>query len=74
MEKPNIEQKEVLPQSVEEAVELYTGGKLDEDGAVAYLRSNKNQITEFCLQTYEAYSEGDKSGIIKLGMILEKAL
>lgn len=74
MERTKVEQtKERLPQSVEEAVRIF----LDEgnkDDAIKYLKSHRDDVTEFCMQTFEAYRAGDKSGIIMLGMIIEKLL
>jgi hypothetical protein len=74
MEQPKIKKQEIMPESVEEAVKLFVGGEFDENDAINYLRANRGEVTEFCLQTFEKYQGGDKSGIIKLGMIIDKLL
>jgi hypothetical protein len=74
MEQPKIGKQEVIPpQTVEEAVKMFTR-QHDEAAAIAYLRTHRQDITEFCLQTVESYQSGDKTGIIQLGMIIEKLL
>ncbi|NOY35840.1 MAG: hypothetical protein GXP44_02910 [bacterium] len=74
MEQFKNEKQEITPQTVEEAVKMFVSGDLGEDGAINYLRENRNEITEFCLQTYEAYQDGDNSGIIRISILLGKAL
>lgn len=74
MEQPRIEKEEIAPRNVEETVKFFMDGDLDEEGVIDYLRNNRDDITEFCLQVYESYQDGDKSGVIKISMILDKAL
>ncbi len=75
MEQPKIEkQQDATPQTVEDAVKLFISGEYNEIETIKYLRANREEINEFCMQTYESYQSGDKSGIIKLGMIIEKLL
>lgn len=74
MEKPTIKNQEIPSQSVEEITKQFTQGDLNENQVIDYLRANRNDVTEFCLQTFEAYQSGDKTGIIKLGMIIEELL
>ena len=69
--KPIINEQEALPQSVEEMVDQFTDHKLNEKDVIKYLRKNKDDITEFCFQTVEAYREGDKTGIFHLATIIE---
>ncbi len=74
MEQQKIEKEEIAPRNVEETVKFFMDGDLDEEGVIDYLRNNRDDITEFCLQVYESYQDGDKSGVIKISMILDKAL
>lgn len=74
MEKQSIEKPKIMPQNVDDAVRLFMDGNLNEGDIINYLRSNRDDITEFCLQVYESYQEGDKAGIIKISMLLDKAL
>ena len=60
--------------SVEEAVGRFVDNECDENDAINYLRANPDEVTEFCLQTFEAYRTGDKTGMIKLGMIIKALL
>ena len=73
MKQPKIGQ-EAMPQSVKEAVGLFVNGEYDENKVIEYLRANRGEVGEFCLQTYEAYRSGDTTGIIRLGMIIDKLL
>lgn len=73
MEQPKIEKQQEVPQTVEEAVRALTREN-NRDKAIEYLRAHREDIGEFCLQTFETYQGGDKTGIIQLGMIIEKLL
>ena len=68
-----MEKKEVTTKTVEDAVHLLTR-EHNEDGAIEYLRANREDSAEFCLQTFESYQSGDKTGIMQLGKIIEKLL
>ncbi|MFH1766901.1 MAG: hypothetical protein ABH826_02295 [Patescibacteria group bacterium] len=58
--------------SVEEAVEQLVG-KFNEAAAIKFLRSNKGDIPEFCLQVKDRYSENDSTTpILLLASIIEK--
>ncbi len=73
----NLEPKEKsldYIKSTEEAVTLFTSGEWNENDAISYLKENKKETAEFCLQVIESYSEKDKTGAIRLGMIIEKLL
>ncbi len=61
-------------QKVEDAVDAFINGEVDELKIIDYLRANRDNITEFCLQVNESYQSGDKTGTIKLATIIEKLL
>ena len=73
MNENTLEQQKNIPQNVEEAVESFTN-KHDMELIIEYLRKNREDITEFCLQVSEAYKEGDNTGVMKLSQIIEKLL
>lgn len=62
-----------LPKKVEEVVARFVD-KYDDDIAIAYLKANPDDATDFCLQTFESYQSGDKSGVTRIGMLMEKLL
>ena len=65
--------KKELPKNVDEAVEELIN-KGNTDAAIGYLRKNKDDITVFCYKVFKSYREGDKTGLIQLGIIIEKLL
>ncbi len=73
METQKIEQQKNMPQTVEEAVRMFVAEQ-NEDAAINYLKNHRENITEFCFQTYESFSKGDKTGIVLLARIIEKTL
>ena len=73
MPEPKLEKTAQMPRNVNEAAALYVR-EVDVDKAIEYLRANRDDITAFCLLTFEAYKPGDKSGIIDLGLIIRKLL
>jgi hypothetical protein len=68
--------RESVDITVEEAARKFTMNEWGEAEAIEYLRSlsNSQDVTEFCLRVYEAYQEGDKSGVIQLSIIIEDLL
>ena len=58
--------------TVEEAVKAFQHE--NEDGAIDYLRRNQGDVTEFCYQIFESYQEGDKTGLVELGMLIKRLL
>jgi len=73
MEQPKIEKIETTLHSVEDAVNLFIKGD-DTACVINYLRLNRDDVVEFCMQVHETYRDGDKSGIIKLGMLIKELL
>ena len=68
-----MENKEIIsnePQSVKEAATRFLEG--DTDATVAYLRMNKDDVGEFCLQVRERYDSNDaKTPILRLAELIE---
>lgn len=62
-----------VPETIEEAVKALTS-EHDENKAIEYLRLHPEDTQEFCLQTIETYSPGDKMGQMKLATIIERLL
>jgi|GEM_PF-3166824 len=51
------------------------GGEEEKQRAIAYLRGNKGNVSEFVLQVGEAYNPTDKNTpILRLGEIIESLL
>lgn len=68
----NFEIREPI-ESIQGAVETITErGDITE--VIEYLRAHKDEVVEFCQQVTEAYSKDDPSGVIKIGLIIEKLL
>lgn len=60
--------------TVEEAVREYANTG-DVESAVAFLKTNKGEVTEFCLQLRDRYGEKDTTtAILLIARILEKLL
>lgn len=66
------EQQDV-PQTVEEAVRLLVSEN-NLKKAADYLRNNRNEITEFCLQVIEYFKEGDLTGCVYLARLIKSLL
>ncbi len=61
------------PQSTEEAVSAFLEG--DNDAAVSYLRSNRDEIGEFCLQVRDTYQEHDtNTAFLQLAQLIDSLL
>lgn len=75
VEQPEIiqQQEEGTPQTVEEAVRALTN-EYDENKAIKFLRAHRDQVSEFCLQTVEAFRTGDRAGVCMLAKVIEKLL
>jgi|GEM_PF-563923 len=70
-EKINIEN--IMPKSVEEAVKCFLDGKDDE--TISFLRNNKGEISEFCLQIRDSYGEDDKiTPFMLIARLIERLL
>ncbi len=73
MEKINQTIETIKPKTVEEAVLCFQDGKNKE--AIAYLRENRNDIGEFCLQVKECYLENDTiTPFLRLAQLIEELL
>ena len=44
------------------------------DPTISFLRQNPQETTEFCLQVFETYREGDTTGIIELARLIENLI
>jgi hypothetical protein len=68
----NIEKFEKAPkepQTTEHVVSQFING--NNEVAISFLKDNKNEIGEFCLQVRDAYGENDKSTpFLKLAEII----
>lgn len=61
------------PQSTEEAVSCFLNG--DNNAAVSYLRNNRDEIGEFCLQVRDAYQEHDTTTpFLELAQLIDSLL
>ncbi|HBH46167.1 MAG TPA: hypothetical protein DDX47_02255 [Candidatus Jacksonbacteria bacterium] len=61
------------PKSVEAAVRCFLDG--DTNVAIAFLRANRDEITEFCLQVRDSYTESDRATpFAMLARLIEKLL
>lgn len=59
--------------TVEEAVKCFHDDKYDD--AINFLRNNRKEIGEFCLQIRDSYGENDKSTpFLRIAMLIEKLL
>ena len=73
MEKIKQTIENITPKNVEEAVKCFQDGKTKE--AIMYLRENRNDISEFCLQIKDCYSEKDTTTpILKLAQLIDELL
>ncbi len=61
-------------QEVKEIVRGFLTTEEGESRAVEFLRANKDLCSEFCLQVFESFQEGDNTGLIRIGMLLKKLL
>ena len=61
------------PQSVQDAVSRLIGG--DTEAAVAFLRANREEVAEFCLQVRDTYQESDTTTpFVQLALLIESLL
>jgi len=73
MEKLDQNIETTKPKSVEEAVQCFQDDKTE--ATIKYLRENRNDIGEFCLQVKECYSENDMSTpFLRLAELIDKLL
>lgn len=62
-----------IPQTIQEAVHVLTV-EVDKNRVIEYLKNHPSDINEFCLQTVDAYNNGDNTGVRQLGDIIEELL
>ena len=68
-----IEHTPQEPKTTEEAVSLFLEG--NNNAAISFLRTHRNEIGEFCLQIRDSYGENDKATpFLKLSMLIEELL
>lgn len=61
------------PKTVQEAVRRFLDD--DTEGAIAFLRANREEVAEFFLQVRDAYSEGDRTTpFVKLAQLIKSLL
>lgn len=59
--------------NVETVVEMFFNNENKQ--VIEFLRKNKDQVAEFCLQVVESYRESDyKSAVARLSMLIEELL
>lgn len=62
-----------MPKTVEEAIKCFHDDNYE--ATINFLRNNRDEIGEFCLQIRDSYNEGDKSTpFLRLSMLIEKLL
>ncbi len=71
--KEQLELQKDIPQTVEEIAKVFIENN-NTDIAIQFLRKNPNETTEFCYQVFEAYQEGDKTGLVRISEIIKELL
>ncbi len=71
-----MENREFVPQepkTVEEATRRFLDD--DTEGAITFLRANREEVAEFCLQVRDAYSESDRATpFVRLAQLIDSLL
>lgn len=67
------EMKAETPKTVEDAVNSFLQEKYDD--VINFLKNNREEIGEFCLQVKDSYGENDKSTpLLMMAVLIEKLL
>lgn len=73
MEKPSTNEDEIKEEELNEAVEKFIDGNMEQ--TIAFLKENKKLVSEFCLKLKDRYGINDSTTpVLELSRLIERLL